>query len=91
VRSDAGRDDLREGPPMRVMPGFDISIIFASVCPCSLVMQLLRLHWRRTANAEGGVSVPVSRLVRRFLAVGIPVLFSFFSSYLLGCGKVAWT
>lgn len=41
-------------------------------------MQLLRLHWRRTASAEGGDSVPVLRLVCRFLAVGMLVLLSFF-------------
>jgi hypothetical protein len=56
----------------------DLIFIFASVRPCSLVMQLLRLHWRRAANAEWGGSVPVLLLVCRFLAVGMAVLFSFF-------------
>jgi hypothetical protein len=30
VSSDAERDDLREGPPMRVIPGFDIYFCFCS-------------------------------------------------------------
>lgn len=70
---------------MRVIPGFDI--IFASVRPCSLVMQLLRLHWRRAANTAGGVLVPVLRLLGRFLAVGMPVLLSFLLTIQWDVGK----